>query len=162
MNKSHCTASSILIVTRCLTNAGWIEKSDRHSGGGLKWTSKGIGRLFFLQHIIEEFNLAKEVDGPIRFTKDCESQPVTGRMTSQSAAKQFWLACLEELTLNRESATVWEFVQVVVLGDEVLAKSLPSHGATGFRLNDTIEIDEGDQGQQFKSQRTKSKVGGRG
>jgi hypothetical protein len=153
MNNSHCESAEFLSVAGCLTNAGWIEKFGRHSGGGLKWTAEGIGRLLFLQQIIEEFGLANDVDSAMRFTRNCENQPVTGRMTSKMAAKQFWLACLEELVLPRDTATLWEFVQVVVLGDEALALPQLSPMMTSLRLGDTLKFDGGSQSQQLESQR---------
>lgn len=156
MDQSHCESSEFLEVAGGLTNAGWIERFGRHSGGGLKWTAEGIGRLLFLQHIIEEFGLANEVDSAMRFTKDCENQPAAGRMTSKVAAKQFWLACLEELMLSRETATLWEFVQVVLLSDAVLAQPLSSPGMTSLRLGDTLKIDGGSQLQQIESQRARN------
>jgi len=122
-----------------LMNAGWLRMYSIGSKEyAMEWSNKGSGRAALIRPIVAEFGLGGGADVVSRFTRECQNGLESKEQGFRDSSRMFWLACLEELSLEFEEESWWTLVRIVQAGyGKSSVNSLPV-GLAILRLDDTI------------------------
>lgn len=107
-------------VGTLLVNAGWLSGFSFVSERGylFRWSRKGEQRLLLVRHLIEDFHLAADVAFAKRFTDACYRPGLVIETDLCAACRAFWLACIEELSLEIDVDPLYVFVKIIAAANE--------------------------------------------
>lgn len=102
------------LFIRHLLLAGWIDGSHfiPEKGYRLDWLTAGRQRVMLLQELIRTHGLK---DGPSSkaFTQRCQREDRLASEPAEAILRDFWLACLEELSIGDGEESLAAFVAVI-------------------------------------------------
>lgn len=107
-------------VGTLLVNAGWLSAFSfvPERGYFFRWSRKGEQRLLLVRHLIEDFHLAADAALTKRFTDACFRPKQTIESSLCRSCRAFWLACLEEISLETEVGFLYAFVKIIEAANE--------------------------------------------
>jgi hypothetical protein len=105
---------NLIRICSALGKAKWIDRFSPVIGSrGLNWTAVGRCRKDLLVRVIEEFRLLDHRTAPFDFSFACEDARGNKTKNFEGAARIFWTACLEELSLPHEEEVLRVFVALL-------------------------------------------------
>ena len=116
---SSLSANPSAIIRTCykLLAAGWLFCCDEGEASEsiLDWTGKGRQRALLVRHVIRTYGLERCAEASFCFSVESSTSRLAGAGgNSDAAAREFWAACLEELGLGLEPASLAAFVRLMM------------------------------------------------
>ena len=133
MKTYHNPVASFEYVGNQLILAGWLRSYERLADQSyiFRWTRKGMQRAFLIQRIIEDFKLLDQAANANHFTEVCQDPPRFPEQQYSSACRDFWLNCLDEVSLACEESHLWAFAVIIhaeIRQDQRSTSSPSNHG----------------------------------
>jgi hypothetical protein len=107
-------------VGTLLVNAGWLSAFSfvPERGYFFRWSRKGEQRLLLVRHLINDFQLAADAALAKGFTDACFRPRLSKESGLCKACRAFWVACLEEISLENDTDPLYTFVKIIEAANE--------------------------------------------
>src|SRR6478672_695524 len=115
MKTDRDSVASFEYAASQLILAGWLRSFEfvEDEGYIFRWTRKGMQRVFLIQRVIEDFRLTDYPSMAKEFTDACLDPPRFPDSCYSTACRDFWLSCLDELSLECDESHLAAFTAIV-------------------------------------------------